>query len=163
MFRAQRWQRQVHAGPLFCRAKFVMDTNLGTAPLKSLPHPVMTCAEHHEHESLTHSSLLLILNLVIAELHGANHTICKADVQVAVAWSEGCGEIHNYAGDVASWEDCAWCTIESILVGWGGLVLLTGILSLGNIGLYDQLLRALALYWSEDHMKRIDVLVRKYV
>ena len=139
------------------------DTNLGTAPLKSLPHPVVACVEHREHGLLTRSSLLLTLNLVLAELCDANGTICKADAQVAVVWSEGYGEILDYAGDVVEWEDCAWCTVESILVGWGGLVLLTGVLSLGKTGLYDQLLGALAPYRSEDHMKRFDVLIRKYV
>ena len=154
-----------------CRTSFLprklrhgtADTNLSIPPLKSLPHPVVACVEHYEHEPLTRSSLLLVLNLVIAELRGASFTICKADVQVAAAWSEGCGEIRDYAGGVASWEDCAWCTVESILVGPGGLVLLTGILSLGKTGLYDQLLGALAPYRSEDHMKRFDVLIRKYV
>ena len=98
-----------------CRTSFLprklrhgtADTNLGTVPLKSLPHPVVACVEHHEHGPLTRSSLLLTLNLVLAELRDANGTICKADAQVAVIWSEGYGEIRDYAGDVVSWEDVA--------------------------------------------------------
>ena len=147
--------RKVHHG--------TTDTNLGTSLLKSLPHPVVACAEHYEHGPLTRSSLLLALNLVVAELRDTGRTICKADAQVAVVWSEGYEEICNYVEGVVSWEDCVWCTVESILMGRGGLVLLTGILSLGKTRLYDQLLGALASYRSEDHIKEFDVLIRKYV
>jgi len=140
------------------------DMNLCTAPLKSLPHPVVACAEHRQHGPLTRSSLLLSLNLVLAELDGSHQTIGNTDATVAVVWGEGFSEIRNYArGDVPWEDDCAWCTVESILLGRGGLVLLTGVLSLGKTGLYDQLLGALASYGSESQIKEFDMLIRKFV
>ena len=56
-----------------------------------------------------------------------------------------------------------WCIVESILMGWGGLVLLTGLLSLGKTGPYNQLLGMLAPHRREGHIEKFDALIRKYV